>query len=151
MKMMKSKKDEINVKNLKEKLEPYFEKFEPLRKNYCADCLGLVQVQPKNDINEKTCDVYLMDTGICDGCLKVKEVLNPLIYTTAKLHNLDIWGKSERIYKKKVGDLKINDLVEHKNFYLGVIKNIDKNNLKAKVEFSEYGIKEVSINSLQKI
>ncbi|WP_152632607.1 hypothetical protein [Aliarcobacter butzleri] len=92
--------DFITSKNMEERLNPFFEKFSPLKKNFCADCLGLKEVQSNEDEDsKKTCDLYLMDTGICSKCGKTNEVLNPFIYATAKLNHIDnVYGNAPRIY-----------------------------------------------------
>lgn len=86
-----------------EKLNPYFEKFLPLKSNYCADCLGLTEVQPEEDfVNEKTCDVYLMDTDFCSSCGSCKDVVNPLLYTQAKLNGLNSKDETNRFSQDRI-------------------------------------------------
>lgn len=89
---------------LDEILSPFFEKFTPLQKNFCAKCLGLEKVQPNEDeLSKKTCDVYLMDTGVCSMCGEFNDVLNPFIYATTRLYNINsMLCDFEKIYRKWV-------------------------------------------------
>lgn len=91
------------IDNFDDKLKPFFDKFEPLKKNYCVGCLGLEEVQPEFDTSEsKTCDVYMMDTSICDSCGRTLDVVNPFVYSVYKMQNLnsfDGFGKIQRIYR----------------------------------------------------
>lgn len=86
----------ITPENMKEKLKPFFIKLPPLQKNYCEKCLGLMGAQFDTD----NLDYNLMDTGVCDKCGIVKDVINPLIYTVASLGKLSILGKSPRIFRE---------------------------------------------------
>ena len=90
--------------NFREELDPFFKKFTPLQKNFCAKCLDLKKVQPNEDeLSKKTCDVYLMDTGVCSMCGEFNDVLNPFIYATAKLNKLNIdIADFERIYRSEI-------------------------------------------------
>ena len=45
-------------------------------------------------------DSNLMDTGICDKCGAINEVINPFIYAVAKLSDISIYGKSPRIFRE---------------------------------------------------
>lgn len=90
--------------NFREELDPFFEKFTSLQKNFCTKCLGLKKVQPNEDeVNKKTCDVYLMDTGVCSMCGEFNDVLNPFIYATTRLYNINsMLYDFERIYRNKI-------------------------------------------------
>lgn len=84
-----------NNLNLNEDLKVFFEKFPNLQDNFCEKCLNLEE----NELN-----VYLMDTGICDKCGKTADVVNPLIYSFAKLtqEKVDVFNfKFKRIYRKE--------------------------------------------------
>lgn len=133
----------ITSKDIEERLKPFFEKFSPLRNNFCADCLGLKEVQPCEDADDKkTCDVYLMDTGICSKCGKTADVLNPFIYATARLNHIDnVWGNAPRIYRKTNTEIyynpyeqtpnykpnnMLNEIAEHKKKYKGMKKYLTR-------------------------
>lgn len=89
-----AKMEQINVKNFEEKLKPFFLIFPDFQKNYCEKCIGLMD----NNLNNCKFNVHLMDTGKCSNCGKVCEVINPFIYATATLNNLEIYGKAHRIF-----------------------------------------------------
>lgn len=90
--------------NFREELDSFFKKFTPLQDNFCANCLGLKEVfSDEDESNKKTCDLYLMDTGVCSKCGENTDVLNPFIYATAKLNKLNIdVADFERIYRNKI-------------------------------------------------
>lgn len=104
-------KENITALNLKEKLEPFFNKFPLLQENYCENCLELLSI--KNDLlkYDNKIDLYLMDTGICDKCHKTNDLINPLIYTVAKSKKLIIYGISPRLFRL---NNKYNDRLNNK-------------------------------------
>jgi len=87
---------DITPQNMEEKLKSFFLELPPLQKNYCEKCLVLMGSQFDTDNLDST----LMDTGVCDECGTICDVVNPLIYTVAKLEDLSIYGKSPRIFRE---------------------------------------------------
>lgn len=91
----------ITPENMEEKLNNFFIKFPSLQKNYCENCLNSMNKQFKID----KIDYNFMDTGICDKCGEINDVINPLIYTVSNLNELSIIGKSPRIFRENGFDI----------------------------------------------
>ena len=91
----------ITPENIKEELKSFFIKFPPLQNNYCEKCLSLMGSQFDTDV----IDTNMMDTGVCDKCGTINEVINPFIYAVSKLSDIAIYGKSPRVFREDGFDI----------------------------------------------
>jgi hypothetical protein len=95
----------LTIQECYKNLEPMLNMFSDLRVNYCNSCIKTKH----NNLVFNVDDYGYYDTGKCDSCGQVGEVVNPFIITVlVKSDNwnaYDIWNSQvKRIYTSKYND-----------------------------------------------